>query len=274
MKPITAKLQFLQAALADPSLSAPAKCVIAVLLLKHHNDDTGRCNPGLTKIAEGVGRNRRNVIPIIEELKQSGWVEITSTKGGPQSNSNQYRFDFSRRLTGDENDTGTGDEIDTGTSDENDTAGVMNTVGTSDENAPRTSSNLYEREGGAPRRAPDGAPRERDEESFAAFWRQYPKRQGEHDARHAFAAALASGADPKAIIAGAMRYAAERTDKPDQYTAMPGNWLRGGRWKDEPVVEEPPASRSLANGGGGHRRGGKPNPVDEMLHAGGLGRRA
>jgi hypothetical protein len=78
-----------------------------------------------------------------------------------------------------------------------------------------------------------------DGRAFGDFWRQYPKREGENGARREFAKAVAGGADPKAIITGAMRYAAAVMGKPDHFVAMPVNWLRDGRWKDTPTAPQP-----------------------------------
>jgi hypothetical protein len=46
-------------------------------------------------------------------------------------------------------------------------------------------------------------------------------------------------ATPADLIAGAMRYAAERDGQPAQYTKRPATWLNQQCWKDEPA---PPAS--------------------------------
>jgi len=54
---------FLKAVMADSGLSPHAKCVMFGLVIKHHNDETGRCNPSLSKIAEDIGRTRRAVLP-------------------------------------------------------------------------------------------------------------------------------------------------------------------------------------------------------------------
>jgi hypothetical protein len=104
------------------------------------------------------------------------------------------------------------------------------------------------------RRAADAAPPE-GEDVFRSFWDQYPKRQGEDAAHRAFSEAVAAGADPQAVIAGALRYAADRADKPDRYTAMPANWLRDGRWKDEPAKPD-------HGGNSGGYSGKKPTPTE------------
>ena len=50
----------LWAIMADEQLSASAKCIATVLLLKYRNHATNQCNPGFTALAKCVGRKRRS----------------------------------------------------------------------------------------------------------------------------------------------------------------------------------------------------------------------
>jgi hypothetical protein len=78
--------------MADPKLSAAAKCVATALLLKFRDHATGQCNPSFSALAAVVGRKRRSVIDALNELWSEGWVDWTGTKGGAPSNTNQFRF--------------------------------------------------------------------------------------------------------------------------------------------------------------------------------------
>ena len=93
--------------------------------------------------------------------------------------------------------------------------------------------------------------------SFAEFWDAYPKRVEKASARKAFEAVVKAGADPGAVIAGAIRYAVERAGQDPRYTKHPSTWLRAECWEDEPEggaqvidqdghVVEPPARQSTA----------------------------
>ncbi|MGY2982660.1 helix-turn-helix domain-containing protein [Bradyrhizobium sp. USDA 4508] len=258
-KSITAKLAFLKAVRADPGLSAPAKCVMSALVLDFYNNESGRCNPSVSTIAESIGRTTRAVIPVIQELKASGWVEVVTTKGGASTNSNQYRFDFSRRLGGDGIDTtpddGRGEVFftpsDGARGEEHFSAGVKQTVGRGEEPFQRTSleplsSSLRRMEGdidvdpqGRRSASVDAPPVEAEPSSgFEEFWQQYPRREGEDGARREFERRAAAGVDPRAMISGAMRYAAAVMGKPDDFVMMPVNWLRDGRWKDTPKAPQ------------------------------------
>jgi Helix-turn-helix domain len=76
----------------DETISAAAKCVVVVLLLKYRDHKTGQCNPGFTALAKCVGRKRRSVIDALNELKAAGWIGWDGTKGGSQTNTNNFKF--------------------------------------------------------------------------------------------------------------------------------------------------------------------------------------
>jgi hypothetical protein len=63
---------------------------------------------------------------------------------------------------------------------------------------------------------------------FEAFYRQYPRHAKAY--RTAITKKLAT---PEQLLAGAMRYAAERQGQDPRYTAHPATWLNAGRWADE-----------------------------------------
>ena len=97
MKDTPAQYLVLWAIISDEQLSASAKCVATVLLLKFRNHKTNQCNPGLTALAKCVGRKRRSVIDALNELKASGWIDWEGTKGGSPANTNRYQFFFEPR---------------------------------------------------------------------------------------------------------------------------------------------------------------------------------
>jgi hypothetical protein len=76
-----------------------------------------------------------------------------------------------------------------------------------------------------------------DEKSFIEFWKAYPRKVARFAAEAAFAGAL-ERATPAALIAGAVRYAAERAaaiaagDEP-RWTRHAATWLNKGCWLDE-----------------------------------------
>lgn len=69
---------------------------------------------------------------------------------------------------------------------------------------------------------------------FENWWQQYPKKVSKGAARKAYLRIVSSGvASPAELLAGAMRYAATRTDQDPRYTKDPGGWLNAERWTDE-----------------------------------------
>lgn len=73
-------------------------------------------------------------------------------------------------------------------------------------------------------------------DDFEEFWKAYPRRKGANPkapARKLFDAAVKQGADPKAIVAGALRCAEQDRDKiGTEYIPQGVKWLRDRRWED------------------------------------------
>ncbi|CAN7313584.1 hypothetical protein LJR220_001666 [Bradyrhizobium sp. LjRoot220] len=73
------------------------------------------------------------------------------------------------------------------------------------------------------------------DEMFEQWWKQYPRRVARGAAKKAFKRVLAQKiASPDQLLAGVMRYAAERVGEDPQYTAHGASWLNAERWLDEP----------------------------------------
>jgi hypothetical protein len=69
---------------------------------------------------------------------------------------------------------------------------------------------------------------------FSEFWQAFPSRDGdnpEQPARSAFQNAVAAGADPAAIIAGAKAYAVTVATRDRRYVASAARWLAEARWQ-------------------------------------------
>lgn len=77
-------------------------------------------------------------------------------------------------------------------------------------------------------------------DGFGVFWDAYPRKVAKAAAEKAYAKALANGADPALILAGAEFYALERKLQDPQYTKHPATWLNAGCWQDEPDPEYRP----------------------------------
>jgi len=224
-----------------------------------------------------VGITTRAVINLIARLEANGHLLVERHRVRGRNRSNTYRLNIKK---GDADDTFSDDENVKSTSPFQDEKGDADDTFSDEKREvqrtktcsplhPNQPMNQPHRLGERPpplRPAADAAPQEEEEEAFASFWRQYPKRQGKDAARRAFAEVIAKGADAQELVAGAMRYGAACIGKSDQYIAMPANWLRDGRWKDEPSAKQ---DNGDGDDNGGRRRRGKPSLAEEMLRAGG-----
>lgn len=79
------------------------------------------------------------------------------------------------------------------------------------------------------------AEQQKNDEQFEAFWRAYPKRDGDNPkkpARLKFDAAIRRGEDPAAIVAGAEALARARAGQDPKFTPQAVTWLNQERWKD------------------------------------------
>ncbi|MCF7747002.1 hypothetical protein GLP43_05405 [Sulfitobacter sp. M39] len=79
--------------------------------------------------------------------------------------------------------------------------------------------------------------------AFDKLWKAYPRPKDRDGTEQAFAKAVADGADPAAIIAGAKAYAAENKGNGSMYLKHSANWLKARAWLDHA-----PAGSSQGNG--------------------------
>jgi hypothetical protein len=87
------------------------------------------------------------------------------------------------------------------------------------------------------RRAPKTSP----SDGFDAFWAAYPKKVGKPAAERAYGKALKAGADPAAILDGAIAYALQcRTVEDPHFIKHPQGWLNDGRWADQRAASGQP----------------------------------
>src|SRR5262249_38008595 len=78
-----------------------------------------------------------------------------------------------------------------------------------------------------------GADSENPGKAFEKFWAQYPLKKAKLAAQKASERAVKHGTAPQEIMAGVMRYAADRDGQDPKYTKHAATWLNGGCWADE-----------------------------------------
>jgi hypothetical protein len=224
--------------------------VAFMLLYRHLNSRTGRCDPSLPTLANETGLTPRAVQKAIAELRNSGWWRIA--KGVGRGNTNSYAPCLEKANTGSPITTRKGEQPFTLTAPEN----TNNRVRKHERLFVRTSKNqesdsyarTYDAHRPAARSlgcnrqvdAPDGA-----NADFEDFWDIYPHRGEFSDpkkpARAKFEAAVKRGIDPATIIAGAERYRehVEQEGTKPRFRPQAKTWLDEERW-GQPYKPEVP----------------------------------
>lgn len=91
------------------------------------------------------------------------------------------------------------------------------------------------------------------EAQFEAFWVKYPLKKAKAAALKAYRAVITKGlATHDQLMAGVLRYAAERSGQDPRWTKHPATWLNGGCWSDEPTTSIGSGSPAHAAPGGGN----------------------
>ena len=87
------RLEFYAAMGRAGNFNGAALRVAFVLLYRHMNGNTGRCDPAIATLAEETGLSRRGVIYAIDELEESGWwtVERNAGTAGRGGRPNAYQ---------------------------------------------------------------------------------------------------------------------------------------------------------------------------------------
>jgi hypothetical protein len=236
---------WIRAFLAVHDLTCTAK-IVGTRIALHHNLETGRCDPDLAALAAGTGMSDRNVRRMLRELEHSGWLLVES-RGFHRSNSFELLIPNDRtQLSGLRADTVVRSE-----DVRPDNPGRM--TGQSGYERPDTVVREEKENRKAKRKAKieslcprldlgDEESRRRDHQEsesditteFENWWQQYPKKVDKGDARRAYLAVIrkkqATSAD---LLAGALRYAAERNGQEPRYTKNPAKWLNAGSWANE-----------------------------------------
>jgi hypothetical protein len=77
-------------------------------------------------------------------------------------------------------------------------------------------------------------------DAFERFMKAFPQRDGGNDLEAAWTAwqgAVARGADPEMIVAGALAYAAATAGRERRYVMSARRWLNESRWRDVVFAE-------------------------------------
>lgn len=251
---------WMRAVLSDDRLTDSAARV-AMRLALHLNLTDGRCDPSMQTLARGCGAKTRTAERAIAQLESLGFISRVRSGGGRFSNSYRFRFDSLATIETAERQNNRPPSVETGGNadapDRSDGAPPSVETGHPRQSRrPNIEENIEENmEGGSPpnpsshdrRNRRRSAEADSEPEGFSAWWDQYPRQTGEAGARKAYGAALREGATPGDLMAGVLRYAAERMGQEERYTKTPSNWLHDGCWTDKPASKPVPA-RPASNG--------------------------
>jgi hypothetical protein len=239
-------------------LTATAK-IVATRIALHHNIETGRCDPSMIGLVKRTHTSDSTVRRAIKELEDAGLLAVDRTSGRYR-NSYLLLAPTLPPMEGLTLPSVTGlnptahDRVETS----NPTAGggqpyqneVPNPTTVDRQTANIKQRKKQRRESDSPQLQPVlvredgrrevGTPSTHPDSTCAGFetwWRQYPKRVAKAAALKAYRTVLTKElTTPDELLAGAMRYAADREGQDPRYTKHPATWLNGGCWADEAAM--------------------------------------
>jgi hypothetical protein len=225
------------------ALSCTAK-IVAIRIALHHNVETEQCNPAIGKLVLGTGMSKSTVLRMLCELEREGWIGIDRSRGR-YTNSFELRAPTVSRVTpfnSVSSDTVEGSSTVSAVTPQQCQRWHRNSVTADTQKRERTENrtakdrvslgvDVNRKQG----RRQEGEHQDEIETFFEAWYRQYPKHAAKATALKAYRAVVTKKlATPDELLAGAMRYAAERSGQEQRYTKHPSTWLNGGCWADEP----------------------------------------
>ncbi len=217
------KFAWLEAVARDASLRASASR-LAIVLSAFFNRESGDAWPSMDTLADLLGMTRRGVQKLIEALVEAGFLDRDI--GGGRKSTNVYALLF----------PGEKQRTDVHGFDAKQRTGVhpLETE-TANRRSEKQRTDVHPNLLKEP--IEDRESNDSLSEAFKEFWNQYPRKAGKKTAEKAFAKAVTDSASPQDIIAGAMRYAAERDGQEARFTKHPSTWLNAGCWEDEPAPQ-------------------------------------
>lgn len=183
--------------------------MVLLVIADHASDDGDNAWPSQKTIGDKASLSVRSVQRCVNNLVRNGYLKMEKRAGGSatcRDDRRPHRYTINLiRLRGD-NLTGRQEKTDEATI-ATDTGRQLRPMNHSIESSRIT-------------------------QSFAEFWKVYPKRVGKIAAEKAFIKAVQGGIEPQTIIDGAKAYAGDK-ERSEAFTAHPATWLNAGRWGDE-----------------------------------------
>jgi hypothetical protein len=233
-------------------LSAGAK-VVGVRIALHLNVETGRCDPSIGELVAGTGMSESTVRRMIHGLEDGGWLLVDRSRGR-HSNSFELHTPTLSHVEGlnpvsDERVEGS-NPVSCERVHKTPTLSAVTPQPCQGRHPNPVTADTQKRESKSERKAKEkDSPPDLLEDfgrrqsatssidaDFEVWWVQYPLKKSKEAARKAYRTVRTKKlATAEELLAGAMRYAAERSGQDSKFTKHPANWLVGGCWADEPA---------------------------------------
>jgi hypothetical protein len=222
------KFQWLEQITFDPHPEGRGDAVrIGFAISTFINRTTGEAWPGLDHLASMLGTNEKTVRRGIEWLEKHGHL---TTKRGGKGHPTRYTLKLHDRTELSDQETEMVDKIvpESGQNCPDDRTELSNLGGQ------KCPTNPLSEQFEEPIDEPIESPKLKKgfASEFQEFWSAYPKKKAKGDAERAFEKAR-KATSQQTIMAGVLRYAAERTDQNSTYTKHPATWLNKKCWDDE-----------------------------------------
>lgn len=206
---------------------------ISIAISKHLNRKTKDAYPSLALLAELLGTNEKTVRRGIDWLVKQGHLE---TKRGGKGHATRYTIKLHDRTELSNQAVPETDKIvpETGQNcpDEWTELSIL-----SGQNCPTNPlSEPIEEPFEEPFDVKTNKKPLSKSQEFEEFWNNYPRKKAKAAGRKAYDKARQTGSRED-ILAGAMRYAAERSSEDPQFTKHPSTWLNQQCWTDEADVK-------------------------------------
>jgi hypothetical protein len=247
------RMEFFAMMLKVNTFSGSALAVAFLLLYRHLNGRTGRCNPSIPVLANETGLTSRGVQKAVAELRNSGWWQVTQGVG--RGHTNSYAPCLKKANAGSLISSGKGEPQLTLSVPEN----TNNKVKKHEPQFARTSKNQESdshtvnahacgpttHAARSRARIPWVEGQGAASGEFDIFWQIYPHRGSFSDPKQPawlkFEAAIKRGVDPAVIIAGAKRYRAhvEQEGTEPRFRPQAKTWLNEERWAQLHKPEPP-----------------------------------
>lgn len=238
------RMEFYAAMLKTNSFGRGALAIAFVLLYRHLNGRTGRCDPAIKTLAEETGLTTRGVQKAIPELEQGGWWNVVRGGGCGRTNAYAPRLDAAK---GEQRFADFSSQRVNGSSPIRGKKGEQHGRKRVNRSSPEPVKNQYMVDLHRPvcrGEAGDGA-----NDAFEIFWKIYPSRRPHLNPKKPallkFRAAVKRGTEPVDIIRGAQNYAAYVGSNigDHRYIRQAVTWLDQEQWAEYQEADDPPRLR-------------------------------